>query len=81
MMRFITTNRNDGRFYHENENDPDNVLVMFYNQGDGLTISVAEERAMDSYNETFECTVCLSREEAERMRDYLNDILPPNKEP
>jgi hypothetical protein len=39
--------------------------------GDGIRISVAEEKAMDSYNETFECSATLSRDQAVELYLWL----------
>lgn len=37
----------------------------------GITISVADEKAVDSYNSTFECDISLDKNEAIRLRDWL----------
>jgi hypothetical protein len=79
-MRYHTQRKHgadeDGIFYYEEERDPDNVAVIFPNQGGGLTVSVSEEHAMDSYNQTLECTVALDAKQAERLRDLLNEWFP-----
>jgi hypothetical protein len=76
-MRYLTkVMERDGSFYYENPSDADNVLIAFRNRGGELSVAVAEEQAMDSYNHTFECTAYLSREDAERLRDYLNENFP-----
>jgi hypothetical protein len=80
-MRYYTRRRRepeDWRFYWEDPSDWDNAVVVVATEDDGLTIAVAEEKAMDSYNETFECSICLPKAEAIRLRDLLNEHLPPN---
>lgn len=42
----------------------------------GLTVSVAEEKAVDSYNHSFQCRCKFSREEAIILRDWLNKAFP-----
>lgn len=42
----------------------------------GVTIAVTQEKAMDSYNETFTCSVTLSSDDAVRaLRDWLTAAL------
>jgi hypothetical protein len=40
-----------------------------------VTISVTDEQAVDSYNQTFTCEALLPRPEAERLRDWLIEML------
>ena len=63
-------------FYFESVSDPDNVMMLFANSGGGLTVAIAEEKPVDSYNETFECTISLPADEAKRLRDYLIEHFP-----
>lgn len=63
-------------FYSEIEHDPDNVVVIFPTEADGLMVSVSEEHAVDSYNSTFECSLSLPEAEAKRLRDLLNEWFP-----
>lgn len=37
----------------------------------GISVSVAEEKAVDSYNQSFECTLTMSDEQAIQLRDWL----------
>lgn len=41
-----------------------------------LFISVSEEKAVDSYNAMFECTLTATLEQARQLRDWLNRTLP-----
>lgn len=41
----------------------------------GVTISVTEEKAVDSYNSYFTCAAVLPRADAERLRDWLIEVL------
>ncbi len=67
------------RFHFENESDAENELNAYITEGGHLRVGVAEERAMDSYNETFECEAFLPAEDAERLRDFLLHHFPlPN---
>ncbi len=77
-MRFLTERRfHEHGFYWESRSDSENALVVFLNEADGLSVAVSDEKAVDSYNSTFECCAFLDREDAERLRDYLMDVLPP----
>lgn len=42
----------------------------------GVTISVADEKAVDSYNDTFECDISLTRDTAIELRDWLLNRYP-----
>lgn len=63
----------DGRLYFEVAGDPDNAAVFYANTAGGLMVAVSEEQAVDSFNETFECSIALAREDAIKLRDYLNE--------
>ncbi len=82
-MRYFTEHRDAGwtGFYFEAPGNPDNVMVLFANQGGGVTVAVSEERAMDSYNEGFELTIELPENAAKQLRDYLVEIFPPADSP
>ncbi len=41
-----------------------------------LIVSVAEEQAVDSYNQSFECTAHLTPDQAVQLRDWLNKQFP-----
>ncbi len=46
--------------------------VEFYVRADGrLSVEVAQEKAVDSHNQSFTCWGTLSREQAIRLRDWL----------
>ena len=45
--------------------------ATFARDGDGLVVSVAEEKAVDSYNESFECDLHMTRKQVEQLRDWL----------
>jgi hypothetical protein len=38
----------------------------------GIIVSVAEEKAVDSYNQSFECSLTMSREQALQLCAWLN---------
>lgn len=67
--------RKDGPFYYENPGDSQNAITVAYDEN-SIIVSVAQERAMDSYNETFECSIELPREIAIALRDILNGLYP-----
>jgi hypothetical protein len=48
--------------YVESPYDPDNSLTAVPLADGGVSISVSDEQAVDSYNATFECDIDLSRE-------------------
>lgn len=41
----------------------------------GVTISITEEHAVDSYNQVFTCAAVLPRVVAEDFRNWLNEVL------
>ena len=46
--------------------------ATFVSSDDGtMTVSVAEEKAVDSYNESFTCTITMTKEQAVTLRDWL----------
>ena len=73
MVRLITDDsRRYFGFWWEDPSDRANVVSIFVNDGGGLSVGVSEEKAMDSYNVEFECHAFLTRDDAIRLRDYLN---------
>lgn len=66
----------DDRFRFEDPRDSKNEIMAYIEDDGRLTISVAEEQAVDSYNSTFNCSVTLDRAAAKRLRDYLNAKYP-----
>lgn len=78
--RYLTTRqwtkKDEVIFLEENDGGWGGEAVIFANEAGGLTVAVAEEMAVDSNNEWFECKRELSKEEAERLRDYLNEYFP-----
>lgn len=54
--------------------DPDGELEVCSGE-QGVTVSVTQERAVDSYNAYFTCESVLPRAEAERLRDWLIEVL------
>lgn len=47
--------------------------------GEGVTLSVVDEVAVDSYNKVFTCSISLDRDEMARLRDWLNDRLADDR--
>lgn len=83
-MRYHTDRKPDAKsrgFYWETPHDSANVVVIFPNQAGGVTVAVAEEHAMDSYNAEFECSLALPPDEALRLRDLLNGWFPASEFP
>lgn len=68
------------RFHFENDSDSENELNIILCESGGIRVSVAEEMAMDSYNQTFDCAVQLDKVSAVNLRDFLIEHfpLPPN---
>lgn len=64
------------RFDYEDPQDAENYLASFVTVDGGLRVQVAEERAMDSYNETFACDIYLPPSIAKKFRDFLNANYP-----
>lgn len=40
--------------------------------GDGLLVSVAQEKAVDSDNQSFECCLHMTAEQVCKLRDWIN---------
>jgi hypothetical protein len=59
-----------GTMYFEDPRDQDNNMTVAPADG-GVSFSVMEEKAVDSFNSTFECTLRLSYEEVEQLVSYL----------
>lgn len=49
----------------------DGAEIVAATTRDGVSISVCQEHAMDSYNKEFTCVMELSREEAEQLALFL----------
>lgn len=64
----------DRGLHLENPCDSENVLTVSATEA-GVCISVSDEKAVDSYNETFECAFVMTRKDAIALRDYLNNYL------
>lgn len=50
--------------------------ATFTRSGSGIIVSVSEEKAVDSYNSSFECSLTMTREQAIELRDWLNKHFP-----
>lgn len=64
------------RFRYENPSDSENEITVYPIAAGALSIAVADQKAMDSYNETIECQISLDLDAAKRLRDYLNEHFP-----
>ncbi len=62
-------------FYHEDPGDPESTITVVANGPGGVYVTVTEERAMDSYNQTFEIGHALGRGEACRLLEFLRSLL------
>ncbi len=58
-------------FHFENERDSENELNARVDENGELHIAVAEEMAVDSYNQTFDCSILLDADSAIGLRDFL----------
>lgn len=67
---------NDNRFRYEDPRDAENEMRAHIDFQRNLYLAVAEEKAVDSYNHTFDCQIMLPESEAKKLRDYLNRIYP-----
>lgn len=59
------------------DHDAENSATFVQIANGGLRIDVSEERAMDSYNETFTYCVSLTPDQVIDLRDYLIRIYGP----
>ncbi|MEH6743924.1 hypothetical protein [Hyphomonas sp.] len=57
----------------------DDEMVVVCLDSNGFVFSIAEEQAVDSYNDLLNCTARLNREEAEKLLSWLQSAL--TKEP
>jgi len=55
--------------------EPNNTFeegaTFAFDQRGHLLVSVSEEKAVDSYNQSFECTLTMTPEQAIQLRDWL----------
>lgn len=73
---------NDGHekaiFRVEHPGDPDNVLTIAKSNEGRLIVSVSEEQAVDSYNQTFDCSIYLPQSVARKMAEAITLWLSKN---
>lgn len=50
--------------------------ATFVWDGETLSISVAQDTAIDSYNEMIECCLTASLDQARQLKDWLNKVIP-----
>lgn len=72
-MMDTTTKRH--RLVFESHNSWQDTAKFVANAEGHITVSVAEEKAVDSYNETFECSFTLDQKEAAKLRDWIAEVL------
>jgi hypothetical protein len=58
----------------EKYDDPDGSMAVVSWEA-GVAFAVTEDKAVDSYNSEFTCEAVLPRAEAERLRDWLIEML------
>ena len=63
------------RFHYDNPSDSENEITVYLEDG-ALYVAVADEKAVDSYNSTFECSIYLPEPAALKLRDYLVGRFP-----
>ena len=56
--------------------DAENSVTFALENDRTVAVSVSEERAVDSYNETFECTFRLNVQQVNALRDWLDASFP-----
>lgn len=57
----------------ESPHDFDNVATFTWT-GEGVYVSVSEEKAVDSYNDSFECSIRLTPDQFTQLRDWVNGV-------
>lgn len=60
--------------FFDTEDDYEEGATFSINRNGHLIISVAEEKAVDSCNQSFECTATLSKKQGLKLRDWLCKI-------
>lgn len=74
----------DDRFHYENPRDYENEISVYIEEDrhwereyiGWLCVSVADEKAVDSYNSTFTCDIHMPPAAAIKLRDFLNKKYP-----
>lgn len=66
-------------FFAEHPEDSANSITVVSTKSGNVSISVSDEKAVGSYNENFECTISLPREEAEKLAQALAGYLQSHK--
>lgn len=59
----------------------DNVLVVAVWKNGNIIVSVSDEKAVDSYNAVFECSISLRPDEARKVSRFILDSLEKNLSP
>lgn len=55
--------------------------ATFVRHDGGIRISVAEEHAVDSYNQSFTCSITMSRQQVRKLHKWLTKILEEGSDP
>lgn len=63
------------QIHFESEDCVDDGVTIFVNRAGGLVISVVEDTWIDSFNVKQEIKSFLTKEQAEQLRDWLNEAL------
>ena len=60
--------------------DPEDLAELLRLRNGRLEIMVSDERAVDSYNARFDCSIILTPEQAAELRDWLASKFPKTGE-
>jgi len=71
MADDVVTFERDGGFYAQVKSDSDNELVVAFDKDGALYISVSDEKAVDSYNQLFTCSIDLPPAAAAALVKFL----------
>jgi len=65
------TKETDTRIFFEPSYSSEEGVVFAINEAGGVTVNVSEEKAMDSYNLSFTCTMSMTREQTIKLKEWL----------
>ena len=71
----MSTTETEKRLTLESVDAWEEDVVFSLEDNDQLRVAVAEEKTVGSYNQTFTCSIHLSKEQTQQLQDWLNTIL------
>jgi hypothetical protein len=66
----------DGVYHAHEQGDEDTAVTVAITEADGIHITCTEEQSVDSYNQTFKCSIWLTWPQATALMEYLHKHSP-----